>query len=195
MTIAAPLPEFAKGDAAFVRRTAFRLSGLFSDVSCPPSRSVAAPLHTGSAPDPRQDHMTDHALAERLRRKTERPDRPRQVRLRFVYASYWSIAQWAFLLSLRLVLLQSIVIIIVWLWLSSSGVFASWDALIHQVTPNSKYDVGNLVTLPATIAVVAALGLVQVLGATGGAVLGCALYRWSTRVTGGVNVGLDRSIH
>jgi hypothetical protein len=139
--------------------------------------------------------MTDHDLAERLRRKTERPDRPRQVRLRLVYASFWSIAQWAFLLSLGFVILQSIVIIVLWLWLSNSGAFASWDALIHQVTPSSKYDVGNIITLPATIAVAAVLGLVQVLVATGGAVLGCALYRWSTRITGGVNVGLDRSIH
>lgn len=138
--------------------------------------------------------MQQSELAEALRRKDRSGDQPnRQVRLRFARVSIGSIAAWAFICSLGFAIVQTIAICILWAFLKGSGVFASWNSAVGQVTTSSKYSITTLLSFGHVFVFALVLGIIGIVLTTIGAVIAAALYRLVSHLTGGMLVGFQRS--
>ena len=129
------------------------------------------------------------SVAEQLQRKSQRAVATKQVRLKLVYLDFWSTLKLAFLISVCAGIVLVIASILIWVLLDVLQVFHTLDGTLRDILDNPTFAIessASLVTV-AGFAFVAAL-LNVVVGTALGAI-GCILYNFSVRITGGLLVG------
>jgi hypothetical protein len=133
------------------------------------------------------------SVAEKLQRKEHRSASSKQVRLKLVYIDFWSVVKFSFLIWLCLGIVLIIAAVLIWIVLSSTGVFGAVNDLLREILGNEDFSVTDSFGLGQVVLfsfVVAVLNTVSgtVLGA-----IGALLYNLSVRFTGGILVGFQNS--
>lgn len=133
------------------------------------------------------------SVAEKLQRKEQRQVATKQVRLKLVYLDFWSVVKFSFLIWLSLGVVLIVASILIWLVLSSTGIFDTIDAQMRQILSQDDFSVAESFGLlqVGLFALVVAL-LNTVVGTILGAI-GSMLYNLSVRFTGGLLVGFQNS--
>jgi hypothetical protein len=133
------------------------------------------------------------SVAEKLQRKDSRSASAKQVRLKLVYLDFWSVVKFSFLIWLCLGIVLIVAAVLIWIVLSSTGIFDTLNGLLRDILGNEKFSItdsfglGQVVLFSFVIAV-----LNTVTGTILGAI-GALLYNLSVRFTGGILVGFQNS--
>jgi hypothetical protein len=133
------------------------------------------------------------SVAEKLQRKDSRSASAKQVRLKLVYLDFWSVVKFSFLIWLCLGIVLIVAAVLIWIVLSSTGIFDTLNGLLRDILGNEKFSItdsfglGQVVLFSFVIAV-----LNTVTGTILGAI-GALLYNLSVRFTGGILVGFQTS--
>jgi len=133
------------------------------------------------------------SVAEKLQRKDSRSASAKQVRLKLVYLDFWSVVKFSFLIWLCLGIVLIVAAVLIWIVLSSTGIFDTLNGLLRDILGNEKFSItdsfglGQVVLFSSVIAV-----LNTVTGTILGAI-GALLYNLSVRFTGGILVGFQNS--
>lgn len=133
------------------------------------------------------------SVAEKLQRKDSRNAGGKQVRLKLVYVDFWSMVKFSFLIWLCLGIVLVVAAVLVWVVLSSTGIFDTVNGLLRDILGQDEFSItdsfglGQVVLFSFVIAV-----LNTVVGTILGAI-GALLYNLSVRFTGGILVGFQNS--
>jgi hypothetical protein len=133
------------------------------------------------------------SVAEKLQRKDSRSASAKQVRLKLVYLDFWSVVKFSFLIWLCLGIVLIVAAVLIWIVLSSTGIFDTLNGLLRDILGNENFSItdsfglGQVVLFSFVIAV-----LNTVTGTILGAI-GALLYNLSVRFTGGILVGFQNS--
>ena len=133
------------------------------------------------------------SVAEKLQRKDSRNASAKQVRLKLVYLDFWSVVKFSFLIWLCLGIVLIVASVLIWIVLSSTGVFGTLNDLLRDILGKEDFSItdsfglGQVVLFSFVIAV-----LNTVTGTILGAI-GSLLYNLSVRFTGGILVGFQNS--
>jgi len=132
------------------------------------------------------------SVAERLQRKSERQSSAKQVRLKLVYIDFWSALKLSFLVWLALGIVLIVAVVLVWVVLYSTDIFAKVDGLLADIIGDSFSLTRDLGLGRVTLFAVVVAALDTVVGTVLGA-LAALLYNLTVRVTGGLLVGFQNS--
>jgi ABC-type glycerol-3-phosphate transport system permease component len=133
------------------------------------------------------------SVAEKLQRKDSRSASAKQVRLKLVYLDFWSVVKFSFLIWLCLGIVLIVAAVLVWIVLSSTGIFDTLNGVLRDILGKEDFSItdsfglGQVVLFSFVIAV-----LNTVIGTILGAIA-ALLYNLSVRFTGGILVGFQNS--
>jgi hypothetical protein len=133
------------------------------------------------------------SVAEKLQRKDSRSASAKQVRLKLVYLDFWSVVKFSFLIWLCLGIVLIVAAVLVWIVLSSTGIFDTLNGLLRDILGQDNFSITDTFGLGQVVLfsfVIAVLNTVTgtILGA-----IGSLLYNLSVRFTGGILVGFQNS--
>ena len=133
------------------------------------------------------------SVAEKLQRKDSRSASAKQVRLKLVYLDFWSVVKFSFLIWLCLGIVLIVASVLIWIVLSSTGVFGTLNDLLRDILGKEDFSITDTFGLGQVVLfsfVIAVLNTVTgtILGA-----IGSLLYNLSVRFTGGILVGFQNS--
>jgi hypothetical protein len=133
------------------------------------------------------------SVAEKLQRKDSRSASAKQVRLKLVYLDFWSVVKFSFLIWLCLGIVLIVASVLVWIVLSSTGIFDTLNGLLRDILGQDNFSITDTFGLGQVVLfsfVIAVLNTVTgtILGA-----IGSLLYNLSVRFTGGILVGFQNS--
>ena len=133
------------------------------------------------------------SVAEKLQRKDSRGASAKQVRLKLVYLDFWSVVKFSFLIWLCLGIVLIVAAVLIWIVLSSTGIFDTLNGLLRDILGNEKFSITDSFGLGQ---VVLFSFVIAVLNTVTGTILGAIaalLYNLSVRLTGGILVGFQNS--
>jgi hypothetical protein len=133
------------------------------------------------------------SVAEKLQRKDSRSASAKQVRLKLVYLDFWSVVKFSFLIWLCLGIVLIVAAVLIWIVLSSTGIFDTLNGLLRDILGNEKFSITDSFGLGQ---VVLFSFVIAVLNTVTGTILGAIaalLYNLSVRFTGGILVGFQNS--
>jgi hypothetical protein len=133
------------------------------------------------------------SVAEKLQRKDSRSASAKQVRLKLVYLDFWSVVKFSFLIWLCLGIVLIVAAVLIWIVLSSTGIFDTLNGLLRDILGQDNFSITDTFGLGQVVLfsfVIAVLNTVTgtILGA-----IGSLLYNLSVRFTGGILVGFQNS--
>jgi hypothetical protein len=133
------------------------------------------------------------SVAEKLQRKDSRSASAKQVRLKLVYLDFWSVVKFSFLIWLCLGIVLIVASVLVWIVLSSTGIFDTLNGLLRDILGQDNFSITDTFGLGQ---VVLFSFVIAVLNTVTGTILGSIaslLYNLSVRFTGGILVGFQNS--
>jgi hypothetical protein len=133
------------------------------------------------------------SVAEKLQRKDSRSASAKQVRLKLVYLDFWSVVKFSFLIWLCLGIVLIVASVLIWIVLSSTGVFGTLNDLLRDILGKEDFSITDSFGLGQ---VVLFSFVIAVLNTVTGTILGAIaslLYNLSVRFTGGILVGFQNS--
>jgi ABC-type sugar transport system permease subunit len=133
------------------------------------------------------------SVAEKLQRKDSRSASAKQVRLKLVYLDFWSVVKFSFLIWLCLGIVLIVAAVLVWIVLSSTGIFDTLNGLLRDILGQDNFSITDTFGLGQ---VVLFSFVIAVLNTVTGTILGAIaalLYNLSVRFTGGILVGFQNS--
>ena len=133
------------------------------------------------------------SVAEKLQRKDSRSASAKQVRLKLVYLDFWSVVKFSFLIWLCLGIVLIVASVLIWIVLSSTGVFDQLNGLLRDILGKEDFSITDSFGLGQ---VVLFSFVIAVLNTVTGTILGAIaslLYNLSVRFTGGILVGFQNS--
>lgn len=133
------------------------------------------------------------SVAEKLQRKDSRSTSAKQVRLKLVYLDFWSVVKFSFLIWLCLGIVLIVAAVLVWIVLSSTGIFGTLNDLLRDILGKEDFSITDSFGLGQ---VVLFSFVIAVLNTVTGTILGAIaalLYNLSVRFTGGILVGFQNS--
>lgn len=133
------------------------------------------------------------SVAEKLQRKESRNAGGKQVRLRLVYLDFWSMVKFSFLIWLCLGIVLIVASVLVWVVLSSTGIFDTVNDLLRDILGQDEFSITDSFGLGQ---VVLFAFVIAVLNTVTGTILGAIaalLYNMSVRFTGGILVGFQNN--
>ncbi|MGN6273620.1 MAG: DUF3566 domain-containing protein [Protaetiibacter sp.] len=133
------------------------------------------------------------SVAEKLQRKDSRNASAKQVRLKLVYLDFWSVVKFSFLIWLCLGIVLIVASVLIWIVLSSTGVFGTLNDLLRDILGKEDFSITDSFGLGQ---VVLFSFVIAVLNTVTGTILGAIaslLYNLSVRFTGGILVGFQNS--
>lgn len=133
------------------------------------------------------------SVAEKLQRKDSRSASAKQVRLKLVYLDFWSVVKFSFLIWLCLGIVLIVAAVLIWIVLSSTGIFDTLNGLLRDILGQDNFSITDSFGLGQ---VVLFSFVIAVLNTVTGTILGAIaslLYNLSVRFTGGILVGFQNS--
>jgi hypothetical protein len=141
--------------------------------------------HTGGGPQ-----VTD--VAERLARKGDRGESPREMRLGLAHIGVWSSVRLAFLLSLCLNAVTVVLIFLLVRVFTDTDLFAGVTEAYQDLT-NRSLDLGAVLTPAMVWAFAGSVAVLNSVLVTAGGACYALLYNVSVHATGGVQIGFRSS--
>lgn len=133
------------------------------------------------------------SVAEKLQRKSQRSVATKQVRLKLVYVDFWSAVKLSFLIAVSLGIVLIVATILVYIVLSSTGIFADLNGLLKDVLGEPNFDIATSFSL-ATVSLFAfVVAILNIVVGTALGAIASMLYNFSVRLTGGLLVGFTNN--
>lgn len=133
------------------------------------------------------------SVAEKLQRKSRGSASGKQVRLKLVYIDFWSVVKLSFLVWFCLGIVLVIATFLIWVVLNSTGVFGQINAMLADVTNNSKFSITDIFGIGQTVTFAFVIAVLNTVIGTALGAISALLYNLSVRITGGLLVGFQNS--
>lgn len=134
---------------------------------------------------------TDELVVEEEAEAPTSPDGPRQARLRLNRIEPWSVMKTSFVVSLGLAIVVIVAIVLIWLLLTSFGVFDTISKTVNDVAgPSSGFDIMELLSFGRVLGYAVLLAVFEIVMTSILSTLVAAIYNVTTRATRGFEVTL-----
>ena len=124
---------------------------------------------------------------------SDRPAAPRRVKLSVSRVDPWSVMKLSFLLSVAVGIAGVVMIVGLWMILSSMGVFADMSRTVDTVLNTSngvKFDLMDYIGLGRVVSLSIVIAVIDVILMTAISTLGAFLYNVSSSLVGGLQITL-----
>ena len=124
---------------------------------------------------------------------SNRPSAPRRVKLSVSRVDPWSVMKLSFLLSVAIGIAGVVLITVLWMILSSMGVFADMNRTVEGVlntTNSAKFDLMDYIGLGRVVSLSIVIAVIDVILMTAPATLGAFLYTVCSSLVGGLQITL-----
>ena len=148
---------------------------------------------TGTAVRAEGSRGPDQAADAAAVPKVDRPAAPRRVKLSISRVDPWSVMKLSFLLSVAVGIAGVVMIAVLWLILSSMGVFADMNRTVEGVlntTNGAKFDLMDYIGLGRVVSLSIVVAVIDVILITAISTLGAFLYNVCSSLVGGLQVTL-----
>lgn len=118
---------------------------------------------------------------------------PRRVKLTVSRVDPWSVMKMSFLLSVAIGIAGVVMVTVLWMILSSMGVFADINRTVEEVLSSnsgSKFDLMDYVGLGRVVSLSIVIGVIDVILMTAISTLGAFLYNVCSSLVGGLQLTL-----
>jgi hypothetical protein len=118
---------------------------------------------------------------------------PRRVKLTVSRVDPWSVMKMSFLLSVAIGIAGVVMVTVLWMILSSMGVFTDINRTVEEVLSSnngSKFDLMDYIGLGRVVSLSIVIGVIDVILMTALATLGAFLYNVSSSLVGGLQLTL-----
>ena len=122
-----------------------------------------------------------------------RPPAPRRVKLSVSRVDPWSVMKLSFLLSVAVGIAAVVMIAVLWMILSSMGVFADINRTVDDVLSSntgSSFDLMDYIGLGRVVSLSIVIGVIDVILMTALSTLGAFLYNVCSSLVGGLQITL-----
>jgi hypothetical protein len=123
----------------------------------------------------------------------DRPLAPRRVRLSVSRVDPWTVMKLSFLLSVAVGIAVVVMVSVLWLILSSMGVFTDMNRTVEGVlntTNGAKFDLMNYIGLGRVVSLSIVIAVIDVILVTAISTLGAFLYNVCASLVGGLQITL-----
>jgi len=123
----------------------------------------------------------------------ERAATPRRVKLSVSRVDPWSVMKLSFLLSVAIGIAAVVMIAVLWMILSSMGVFADMNRTVEAVlnsTNSAKFDLMDYIGLGRVVSLSIVIAVIDVILMTAISTLGAFLYNVCSSLVGGLQITL-----
>jgi len=123
----------------------------------------------------------------------DRPPAPRRVKLSVSRVDPWSVMKLSFLLSVSVGIAAVIMITVLWMILSSMGVFADMNRTVEGVlntTSGARFDLMDYIGLGRVVSLSIVIAVIDVILMTAISTLGAFLYNVCSSLVGGLQLTL-----
>jgi hypothetical protein len=123
----------------------------------------------------------------------DRPLAPRRVRLSVSRVDPWTVMKLSFLLSVAVGIAAVVMVSVLWLILSSMGVFTDMNRTVEGVlntTNGAKFDLMNYIGLGRVVSLSIVIAVIDVILVTAISTLGAFLYNVCASLVGGLQITL-----
>ena len=118
---------------------------------------------------------------------------PRRVKLTVSRVDPWSVMKMSFLLSVAVGIAGVVMVTVLWMILSSMGVFTDINRTVEEVLSSnngSRFDLMDYIGLGRVVSLSIVIGVIDVILMTAIATLGAFLYNVSSSLVGGLQLTL-----
>lgn len=133
------------------------------------------------------------SVAEKLQRKDSRSASAKQVRLKLVYLDFWSVVKFSFLIWLCLGIVLIVASVLIWIVLSSTGIFGTLNDLLRDILGKEDFSITDSFGLGQVVLFAFVIAVLNTVTGTILGAIGSLLYNLSVRFTGGILVGFQNS--
>ena len=133
------------------------------------------------------------SMAEKLQRKSQRAAATKQVRLKLVYVDFWSAVKLSFLISLCIGIVQLVATFLLWIGLTSTGIFDQLTNILVDILGDPTFSVMDSFSLVKVMLFTAVVAVLTVVVGTALGAIAALVYNLSVRVTGGLLVGFTNN--
>jgi hypothetical protein len=116
----------------------------------------------------------------------------KQVKLKLVHIDFWSAVRNGFMVTLAMGIATIVGFFVVWLVVSTTGLFGSLNSLLNTAVGGSSgqsVDVAQTLSLPKVLSFAATLAIVNMVGGTILSGVGALIFNVIARLSGGIRVG------
>ncbi len=133
------------------------------------------------------------SVAEKLQRKSQKATATKQVRLKLVYIDFWSAVKLSFLISACVAIVQIVVSFLLWMVLSSTGIFGQLTNVLRDILNQPTFSVMDSFSLSKVMVFAGIVALLSVVVGTALGAIAAIIYNLSVRLTGGLLVGFKNN--
>ena len=144
-------------------------------------------VRADGSPSPDQSADTSASLGQ------GRPVAPRRVKLSVSRVDPWSAMKLSFLLSVAVGISGVVMVAVLWMILSSMGVFSDMNRTVESVlntTNGAKFDLMDYIGLGRVVSLSIVIAVIDVILMTAIATLGAFLYNVCSSLVGGLQITL-----
>lgn len=116
----------------------------------------------------------------------------KQVKLKLVHIDFWSAVRNGFMITLAMGIATIAGFFLVWLVVSTTGLFGSLNSLLNTAVGGSSgqsVDVAQTLSLPRVLSFAGTLAIVNIVGGTILAGVSALIFNVIARLSGGIRVG------
>ena len=127
-----------------------------------------------------------------ISRATKRSVSPvKQVKLKLVHIDFWSAVRNGFMVTLAMGIATIAGFSLIWLVISTTGLFGSLNSLLNTATGGDaqQVDVAQTLSLPRVLSFAGTLAIVNIVGGTILSGVSALIFNIIARLSGGIRVG------
>ncbi|MBP6043593.1 MAG: DUF3566 domain-containing protein [Rhodoluna sp.] len=115
----------------------------------------------------------------------------KQVKLKLVHIDFWSAVRNGFMVTLAMGLATMAGFFVVWLVISTTGLFGSLNSLLNSAAGGDaqQVDVAQTLSLPRVLSFAGTLAIVNIVGGTILSGVSALIFNVIARLSGGIRVG------
>jgi uncharacterized membrane protein YedE/YeeE len=132
------------------------------------------------------------SVAEKLAKKSDRPNSAKQVRLKLVYIDFWSAVKLSFLIAVCMAVITLVATFLVWTVLNQTDVFGQVNELTTDIAGGTT-EILTFVQLANVMGFAAIVALLNLIVITALGAVFALLYNTSVKITGGLLVGFTNN--
>jgi hypothetical protein len=132
------------------------------------------------------------SVAEKLAKKSARPNSAKQVRLKLVYIDFWSAVKLSFLIAVCMAVITLVATFLVWTVLNQTDVFGQVNELTTDIAGGTT-EILTFVQLANVMGFAAIVALLNLIVITALGAVFALLYNTSVKITGGLLVGFTNN--
>jgi len=140
-----------------------------------------------------RDDGSDQSAGVEVAPGDDRAMAPRRVKLSVSRVDPWSVMKLSFLLSVAIGIAGVVMIAVLWMILSSMGVFADMNRTVEAVlnsTNSAKFDLMDYIGLGRVVSLSIVIAVIDVILMTAISTLGAFLYNVCSSLVGGLQITL-----